>query len=489
MGHVWLVGGGPGDPGLLTLAGREALAMADIVVYDALVPVAELHHCRTGTDLIFAGKRAGEHALSQDAIESLLIARAKEGKRVVRLKGGDPFVFGRGGEEAMSLRAAGVPFTIVPGVSSAIAAAAYAGIPVTHRGLSCSFTVVTGTDDGALDEAPRSGTIVILMGVEHLAAIAMRLVSAGREPTTPAACIQWGTRADQRVVTGTLGTLVGRVAEAGLGAPAVMVVGEVAGLAEQLAWWRAGPLAGRTVAVVRAPGQASALADRLSGLGAQVVEAPVLTIRHSPGNLVTDERVSSRWDWVVFTSVNAVEAFFAELGGAGRDARSLGTTRVAAIGGATLAALRRAGVIADFSPSNATSSCLAAELPRVAGARVLLPASSLADSTLADGLRKRGALVETVTVYETVPRTLAPEQARAICEADAIAFTSASTARFLAAGLSANGASATVNGRLLSIGPRTSAALREAFGREPLEAAEPSLDALVTLASGALTWD
>jgi len=492
-GHVWIAGAGPGDPGLATVACMRALAAADSVLYDALASEELLRAAPAGCELVYVGKRAARHAMSQREIEAEIVRRALAGQRVVRLKGGDPFVFGRGGEEALACRAAGIAYTIIPGVTSAIAAAAYAGIPVTHRGMSASLGVVTGRtradagepgDDAA---SSRPGTLVVLMGVEGLAATLRGLMDEGWPPATPAACVQWGTTPRQRHVVATLETLAVAVAKAGLGAPAVMVIGETAALADELAWFEPGPLAGKRVVVTRARAQASELAARLAALGAEVVEAPVLSVRHTPEGLTTDERVGSRWDWIVFTSANGVAAFFEALNGAGRDARALGTTKVAAVGGATAEALRARGVIADFEPGRATGAVLAEELPRVQGARILLPVSSLTDDRMAGALRRRGGLVEQVAIYETVPAPLDEARREAVLAADAVLFASGSAARFLRAALGE--AALAPPARLVAMGPESAEATRAAFGRVDVEAAEPSLDALVTATVEALSWD
>jgi uroporphyrinogen III methyltransferase/synthase len=493
-GHVWLVGTGPGDPGLLTLAGAKALAEADVVLYDALAPAAVLRHARPGAEIRYAGKRAGAHGLSQAEIEQEIVRLARQGKRVVRLKGGDPFVFGRGGEEALACRAAGIPFTIVPGITSAIGAAAYAGIPVTHRHVSSSFMVIIGSraadpESEATDweAAAKASTLVILMGAGALGDVANRLRQLGRPGDTPAACIRWGTRADQQVVTGTLDTIEGEVERAGLESPIAIVVGDVVALRDQLDWFRPGPLAGRRVVVTRARAQASDLTARLEALGAYVIEAPVISIHLRPEELTRDERVASRWDWIIFTSANGVDAFFDALREAGRDARALSTTQIAAVGRATADALGARGVMADFVPSHGTSEVLAAEIDRVSGARILLPVSNLTDDRLGSALRKRGGLVEQVTVYETMLERLDPETLRQVSEADAVTFASGSSVRNLAAALGETRLPATT--RLVSIGPEASKAVRECFGRVDREAGEPSLDALVAAVQEELTWD
>ncbi len=492
-GHAWIVGAGPGDPRLITVAGRDALAAADVVLYDALVAPALLRAAPAGAEIIYVGKRSGEHAMAQAEIEALITGRALEGKNVVRLKGGDPFVFGRGSEEALACRRAGVPFTVVPGITSAIAAPAYAGIPVTHRGVNSSFLILTGNEPGE-EQAPidwvaatSAGTLIILMGVATLAENMRRLAEAGKDRATPVACIRWGTRPDQEVLVGTVGTISALAQAAQLTSPVITVVGDVVDLAGEIGWFRPGPLAGRRVVVTRARAQSSDLAVRLEALGAYVIEAPVIGIRPLEGALTTDDRVASRWDWIVFSSANGVDAFFAALKDAGRDARALHTTRVAAVGEATGEALRQRGVYADFVPSRATSDLLGEELPEVSGARILLPVSALTDDRMADALRRRGGLVEQVAVYENVPEPLDAERLREVSETHVITFTSASTAHNLRAALG----DATLPGsvRLVSIGPKTSDAVREAFGRVDREAAEPSLESLLAAVQEVLAWD
>lgn len=487
-GHVWLVGAGPGDPGLLTLAGAEALRRAEVVLYDALASPALLDLCDPAARLIAVGKRAGDHTASQDEITALLVRHGSAGRRVVRLKGGDPFVFGRGGEEALALAAAGIPYTVIPGVTSAVAVPAYAGIPVTHRGMATNFAVVTGREGAGVeadwDALARVDTLVILMGAAGLPEITARLIAAGRDPSTPAASISNGTMPAQRVVVATLATIAAEAAAAGLPTPLITVIGQVAALAGEIGWYAPGPLAGTTVVVTRARAQASQLRTMLEALGASVIEAPVLRVQFRDEDLVTDERVASRWDWIAFTSQNGVDAFFAALRRAGRDARALGTTRVAAVGDATAAALERHGIVADFTPSRATGECLARELPRVSGARVLLPQGSLTEDRLANGLRARGAHIEAVVVYQTHPMPLDDQLRERVARADAITFASASSARFLADALGELRPRPAT--RLVAIGEQSAAAVQAAFGRVDARASEASLPGLVTAVLEAL---
>ncbi|MBE3069445.1 MAG: uroporphyrinogen-III C-methyltransferase, partial [Planctomycetes bacterium] len=353
-GRVTLVGAGPGDPGLLTLRGREALAAADVVVYDALVSPHLLDHAPPGAERVYVGKRSAQHTLSQDGINALLVERARGGAAVVRLKGGDPYVFGRGGEEGLALAEAGIPFEIVPGITAAVAAAAYAGIPVTHRGLASTLTFVTGHEaddkaDSAIDWAALArlkGTLAFYMGVANLPAIAANLMRHGLAGATPAAAVQWGTTPRHRSVAATLETLHDAVTRAGLGPPAILLVGEVVRLRESLGWFEQRPLLGRRIVVTRARAQASSLVARLEALGAETIEAPAIRIEppDDPAPLAEAARAAGDFDWIVFTSTNGVDAFFAALAAAGLDARRLAGCRVAAIGPATAERLAACGI-------------------------------------------------------------------------------------------------------------------------------------------------
>lgn len=488
-GFVTLVGAGPGDPDLLTVGGLTALRSAEVVVHDALLSPRLLDHCPPGAERIDAGKRAGAHFMSQDEINALLVARASEGKRVVRLKGGDPFVFGRGGEEALALRAAGIPFAVIPGVTSAVAVPAYAGIPVTHRGLARSFAVVSGAESNAdahdWAALARLDTLVVLMGAAGLADIAARLIASGGDPRTPAAAIANGTLPSQAKVVADLATIAEAVAAAGLPTPLLTVIGDVVSLAPELAWRDALPLAGKSVVITRTREQASQLRTALECLGARVIEAPVLEIRYAAPELTTDERVASRWDWVVFASQNGVTGFFEALRAAGRDARALASTKVAAVGAATAGVLGRYGVIADFVPSLADAEHLAAELPRVEGARILLPSGSLSDQRLSDVLRARGGHVERVQVYETLSAKLDEPAVAALAGAAAITFASASSAAFLAKAL--GGRALSSGTKLCAIGPQAAEATRAAFGRVDAVAATPSIAGLAAAVVEALS--
>ncbi len=479
-GKVWLVGAGPGDPGLITRAGLEALRGADLVLHDALAPRALLREVKPGAEVRDVGKRAGAHVASQAEIEALMIARAHQGCAVVRLKGGDPFVFGRGSEELLACRRAGVPCTVVPGVTSAVGALAYAGIPVTHRGLGDAFMVLNGksvAEGGASWRAAASvDTLVLLMGAEPLAECVERLMAEGRDPSTPAASVRWGTRSDQCTVTGTLGDIAGAVAGAGLTAPLVTVVGRVATLAEELAWFEPGPLAGRRIVVTRARSQASGLVERLERAGALVTEAPTIEVISRAGSEELRAAVAEEAEWWVFTSANGVDAAMETLALLGRDARAAPRC-LAAVGEATAAALVAHGLRADFVPSEATAAALAAEVAVSAGERIALFQSALATPEVEAALVRRGTLVRAVTAYENRLAPLRPDQSEAALTADAITFTSASTARNLGAALGESAPD--LRAALISIGPQTSLAVRECFGRVDREAESASLDDLL----------
>ena len=488
-GYVSIVGAGPGDPGLLTVAGAKALADADAVLYDALSSPGCLRHARPGADLRYVGKRSRDHALSQEGIQELMVSLASEGKHVVRLKGGDPFVFGRGSEEAIACRVARVPYVLIPGITSAIGAPASAGIPVTHRGIADNFLVITGHNADADREidwnfAARADTLVVLMGMEAIERTTGSLVAAGKDPATPAAAVRWGTRPDQEVVCATLGTLPEEAAGAGLRSPAVIVVGAVAAFSQDLSWFVPGPLAGRRIVVTRARSQASALATALEGLGAHIIEAPVIRICSNASDAAFQDAVAGHPTWLLFTSSNAVSTTFEALSARSLDARALAGTKLAAVGTATAEALGRNGLVPEFVPSRATSEALCAELPIESGERVLLPTSSLTSEAPAAALRARGAVVTRVVAYTNVAEPLDAQQRREVIEADAITFTSASTARNLCDAL--GGPHISQWTQLVSIGPQTSAAVRDAFGRVNREANSPSIESLTTAVQAVL---
>ena len=484
---VYLVGAGPGDPGLLTRRGEELLRRADVVVYDRLASPSLLELAPADAERVDVGKAPGRAAMGQEQINELLVERGAQNLEVVRLKGGDPFVFGRGGEEAESCIAAGIPFEVVPGVTSAIAAAAYAGIPVTHRGLSTSFTVVTGhedptkagsdTDWDALARA--GGTLVILMGAGRVATIAEALIAGGRAPSTPVAAIRWGTRPNQRTLRGTLATLAGL----GVESPSAIVVGAVAGL--DLAWFEARPLFGRRVVVTRAREQASELRTRLEQLGAEVIELPSIALQPVDFELPALDAYA----WLVFTSANGVDAFFdGGLGRAGLDARALASTRVAVIGPGTERALARRGIRADLVPERFVAEALVAAFPKPdrAGAPVLIARAAQARDALPEGLGALGYAVDVLAVYRTVPTEADPADVARVRagDVDAITFTSSSTVTNFC---DAVGELGEARPKVISIGPITSQTARDRGLGVDAEADPHTIDGLVAAVIGAIS--
>jgi uroporphyrinogen III methyltransferase/synthase len=502
-GFVSIVGAGPGDPELITVGGAARLAQADVVVYDHLANAALLDLVPKEADRIYAGKLPDRHTLSQDEINALIVAKAREGKRVVRLKGGDPFVFGRGGEEAQALAAAGVPFDVLPGVTSAIAAPAYAGIPVTHRGLATSFAVITGHEDPSKDEsgidwariATAADTLIFLMGTGRLDEIMRRLVEHGRAPTTPAATIEWGTLPRQRVATGTVETIAGAVRDAGIGPPAVTVVGEVARLRDGVRWFDTRPLFGKRVLVTRTREQASALSRALAALGAEPIELPAIEIRPCADPDAVDRCIdalrSSAYAWCVFTSANAVSIFMRHLRERSFDARAFGRTHITAIGPGTSDALDAHGLCADLVPERFVAEGLLDAFARhvLRGARILLPRAAGARDELPHGLERMGASVDELTLYEAgVPSGADGDALRRlrVGEVDIATFASSSSVRNLVQML-AGDTSALAGVTIAAIGPITAQAVRDA-GLDPAIVASsysiPGLvDALVAHAS------
>jgi uroporphyrinogen III methyltransferase / synthase len=476
-GKVYLVGAGPGDPGLLTARALELIASADTILHDRLIPAQALEGARPGAELLYVGKEGGGASVPQERTQALLIERAQAGGTVVRLKGGDPFVFGRGGEEALALREAGIEFEVVPGVTAGVAALAYAGIPVTHRGLARAAAFVTGRtgDESELDWpalASFPGTLVFYMGVGRLQEIASALIAAGRPAEEPAAVIESGTLPSQRTVSGTLATIAGLVARAEVGSPSITVVGPVAELAEGLAWLAPRPLGRRTIAVTRARAQASGLAQQLRELGAEVVQAPAIRIQPIPGPALDPVP----YDLICVTSANAAEQLFARLAGGGRDARALATARIASIGAGTTQALAAHGIAADVEAERSTGEGLVEALAGVEFGRALVARALGGRELLPDALRQRGE-VDVLDLYESVAEPLDAGTIAAVRSADYVTFTSASTVRNLLAALGDDGLSPGT--RVVSIGPITSEALREAGIAVDVEAAEHDIGGLV----------
>jgi uroporphyrinogen III methyltransferase/synthase len=413
-GIVYLVGAGPGDTGLLTLRGKQCLEQADVILYDYLANPALLEYAPAQAERIYVGRRGRGRYQDQQEINRLLIEKARAGLIVVRLKGGDPFVFGRGGEEAEAVASAGVPFEVVPGVTSAVAAPAYAGIPVTHRALASTVTFVTGHEDPAKGEevlewprlATAEGTLVFLMGVKNLPAIVANLRREGKPDDTPVAVIRWGTKPSQRTVIGTLSTIVAKAAEAQIEPPAVIVIGEVVRLREQLNWFETKPLFGRRVLVTRASEQAGELSRLLLELGAEPVECPTIRIVPPASWAELDEAVADlkTYQWLVFTSVNGVKPFMERLKHRGLDGRALAGLRLCCIGPRTADALAAYGLRADLVPSEYQAEGLleAMTAAGVAGQRVLIPRAAMARELLPEQLRRLGADVRVVTAYRTV---------------------------------------------------------------------------------------
>ncbi len=507
-GFVSLVGAGPGDPGLLTLAGRDRLAAADVVVYDRLVSIEVVKLGRAAAELVYAGKSPAGHTMSQDEINALLIEKARAGKRVVRLKGGDPFVFGRGGEEGLALAAAGIPFDVVPGVTSAVAAPAYAGVPVTHRGIASSFAVVTGHEDDEKEEAsvdwPRLAkavdTIVIMMGGAALESIARQLIEAGRDPLTPAVSVQWGTTAEQRSVSAPLGQIFATVREAGLGTPLLTVIGEVGRLRESLSWFESQPLFGKRVLVTRTREQSSDLSRLLRERGARPLEMAALElVAADEADIWSSIRTLGlgEYDWCVFTSVNGVEHFFRHMVGVGWDARVF-KCLIAAIGQATAAALRQRSLAPDLVAAESTSEGLIEALNEWAqrtgvpasqalqGARFLYPRAADARDVLAEGLRGAGATVDEVILYETrAPRSVDRDVLDIIQrgDIDVVTFASSSAVRNLVTLLGPD-FERLKTATVACIGPVTAATAREFGLRVKVEPSVHTIEALVEALRG-----
>ena len=504
-GVVYLVGAGPGDPGLLTVRGRELLSRCEAIAADALANpaiVAAARQANPGVEVHDVGKRGGSgDSASQAAINDLLVRLAREGKRVVRLKGGDPLVFGRGSEEAQALAAAGIAFEIVPGVTAGVAAPAYAGIPVTHRGTATSVTFVTGHEDPAKPDtqtdwaalARSGGTIVLYMGVKTLPRIAAALMAGGMAAETPAAAVQWGTHPRQRTVTGTVATLADAIQGAGLGAPVITVIGPVVALREEIAWFDRLPLFGRRVVVTRASAQATGLRDALAAQGAEVLELPALRVEPlDPAPLAAAARRLADYRWVVLTSQNAVALLWDALRAAGLDARALAGTRIACVGAATSDALLGRGLAADVVPARFVAEAVLdamAARDDVRGTRVLYVAAEGARPVLPDGMRTLGCTVDVVPAYRAVPDGAGSEQLRTSLAAggvDAVTFASASAVRGY---VDAVGAELARRAPAVTIGPVTTEAARAAAIPLAGEAKTASIDALVAAVAAALSPD
>jgi uroporphyrinogen III methyltransferase/synthase len=503
-GVVYLVGAGPGDPGLMTARSLELIASADAVFYDRLIPPGALDGARADAELVYVGKApradvpgvgahggrsiAGTSESRQREINARLVEAARSGKSVVRLKGGDPFVFGRGGEEGEALHEAGVEFEVVPGVTAGVAATAYAGIPVTHRDDASAAAFVTGHEGPGKEEAALvlktlarfPGTLVFYMGLRHLRDNAAALIAAGRDPEEPAAAIERGTMAGQRTVVATLDTLADAVEREGLDPPALIVAGPVVARREALAWLERRPLYGKRVVVTRARAQASGFAATLRELGAEVVELPAIRIEPRIESEEVQDAIARIGEYalICLTSPNGVRLLFEALAAAGLDARAFGGTTIAAIGPGTARALAAHGFVAEVVPERFVAEALveALEPVDVEGRRVLIARAAEARDVLPDALRERGAEVDVVALYETVREELDPDAVELAQQADYVTFTSSSTVRNLTEAL---GDRFPQGARIVSIGPVTSEAARAAGLEVAVEAERHDVDGLV----------
>ncbi|MEE8194281.1 MAG: uroporphyrinogen-III C-methyltransferase [Dehalococcoidales bacterium] len=493
-GKVYLVGAGPGDPELISVKGINCLKRADVIVYDRLLDERLLDTASSVAERIYVGKAAGEHTKPQDEINRLLVTKAREGKTVVRLKGGDPFVLGRGGEEAEFLVQHGIPFEVIPGITSAVAVATCAGIPVTHRGLASSFAVITGHEDPQKGNASINweklatgvDTLIFLMGVKNLSYLVARLMEYGRPPKTPVAVIKEGTQPGQVTVTGNLGDIVAKVREHHLTPPAVTIVGEVVRLRERLRWFDNRPLFGKRILVTRARRQAGALSQLLAQRGAQPIELPAISISTVADPAELDRAILNlkHYHWIVFTSVNGVESFWQRLHSLKQDSRALSDLKVSAIGPATAKALETRGIVPDYVPQVYTSQGIIDGLKNqnISGQRFLLPRADIADNGLARGIRRLGASVHEVTAYQTAPAAEAIAQAKRMIvlgEVDAITFTSSATVTNLVAAFGEELA-AISSAKVACIGPKTAATATKAGLEVAIVAREQTIPGLVT---------
>jgi len=495
-GTVYLVGAGPGDVGLLTLRGAELLGRADVVVYDALVNPELLRHAPKEAEIIYGGKRAKAHAIPQSDLNQLLIAKARAGKTVVRLKGGDPYVFGRGGEEAEQLADAGVPFEVVPGVSSFVAVPNYAGVPLTHRGFCSKLTLITGHEDPAKEAsnidwpqvAKTPGTKVIMMGTDRIGEIAQMLVSHGMDPATPVAVVRWGTTGRQQSIEGTLATIAEVALKTKIGPPTVAVIGEVVKLRKKLNWFERRPLFGQRIVVTRTREQASRLSRELRERGAEVLEVPTIKIEPpSQRNGIVDALLElNAYDWLVFTSPNGVTTFFQYFFKRFHDMRDLGGARIAAVGPATANKLKELHLQVDLMPDEALASNIAkdfAEFESMENLKVCLLRAEVANRELPEALEAMGAIVDDVACYKTVPEPEDRGGAAALLQengADWLTFTSSSTvehfhARFDLPALLKKFPQL----KIATIGPETSKAVAELGLRPTIEAEQYTIDGLV----------
>ncbi len=508
-GKVYLIGAGPGDPGLITLRGVTRLGEADVVIYDYLANPRLLSYAKPGAELIYVGKKGGEaDATSQEEIDRLLVEKALAGKVVARLKGGDPFIFGRGGEEAEELFRGGVPFEVVPGVTSATAVPAYAGIPLTHRDRASTVAFLTGHEDPSKDYssidwekvATGFGTLVFLMGIGNLPSIVDKLVKHGRSGDTPAAVIQWGTKPEQRTVTGALGEIAALAEAHGLGPPAILVVGDVVGLRERLEWYERRPLFGKRILVTRAREQANDFTELLEAQGAAVVQIPLISVVPPKTWALLDRAIGQleSFQWIIFTSVNGVEAFFGRLRALRQDARRLGGAKVCAIGPATADAIERHSIVPDLIPAEFRAEGIVKAFAErdLLGARILLPRAEVARGLLPAELEKRGATVEVVPTYRTVRAAADRELLKQLLQdrkIDLVTFTSSSTVTNFLDALDTEDLKALMDGvRIACIGPITAETAERSGLRVDIMPAQytiPSLAESIIAYYGASTID
>jgi len=470
-GRVYIIGAGPGDPGLITLRGVECIAEAEVIVYDYLVAPEILSHARKDARLIYAGKQGGNHTLSQWQINDLLVAEAQGGAIVARLKGGDPFIFGRGGEEAEALREKGIPFEIVPGISSAVAVPAYAGIPLTHRSHTVSVAFVTGHEDPTKGKSDLDwpalagiGTLVFLMGVKNLPSITGNLIGAGKDPSTPVALIRWGTTTRQQTLTGTLGDISERAEKSGFAPPSIFVVGTVVGLRETMNWFETRPLFGKGIVITRPEKQAEELGRLLRLRGARVISFPVIEIAPPEDVSALDAAISvlDTYRWIIFTSANGVTFFFRRLRELGRDVRDLKGVKIATIGPATASAVEAMGITVDLVPDEFISEGVVRAFAGhdLQGARILLPRALEARDVIPEGLAAMGATVDVAVTYRTIAAERDSSELMKYMEegvVDVVAFTSPSTVHHFL-GIMGDGFKLPVGVKVATIGPVTEAA-------------------------------
>ncbi|WP_419655964.1 HemD: uroporphyrin-III C-methyltransferase [Desulfosarcina variabilis str. Montpellier] len=494
-GTVFLVGAGPGDPDLITVKGVECIQRADVVVYDYLASPALLSYAAADAQVIYVGKKGGDHTLPQEGINALIVEKAKAGKIVTRLKGGDPFIFGRGGEEAEELEAAGIPFEIVPGVTAAIGASAFAGIPLTHRDYTSNVAFITGHEDPTKPTsridwqalATGIGTLVFFMGVKNLPSIVDNLITHGRPAQTPVAVIRWGTTPRQRTVTATLATIVDTVHKAGIKAPALIIVGDVVSLRQRLQWFERRPLLGRRIVVTRARQQASDLVRKLTEAGAECIQCPTIKVAPPSDWTPLDQAIETldQYAWIVFTSVNGVDYFFQRLSDKGLDVRALGHVKTASIGPATADRLRTWGLFSDIIPKNyrAESVVEAFATTPIKGLKVLLPRAMEARSVLPEELTRMGAAVNEVTAYETHQVADAAQTLLKDLEAgtiDMVTFTSSSTVKNFHRLLPKDRIDSLMKAvTVASIGPITSQTARDLGFKVAIEAQSYTIPGLV----------